>query len=398
MNGLACRLIDERITMVHWVPTAFRHFVDALSAKEQFPHLRLLVLGSEPLTSHDVDLYKQHFPADCVLVNRFGSTETGNISWYFLDKQTEVPTGTAPVGYAIEDAEVLLLDEAGGEVGNNREGEIAVKSTYLPLGYWRQPDLTGDKFLPVPGMQGTVIYRTGDMGRWLAGGCLLHVGRKDFQLKIRGYRVDPGEVEGALLEHPDVTGVAVGALQGNLQDTSLVAYYVAGNSAPTSSALRKFLENRLPSYMVPAVFMRIEALPLKANGKLDRKALPATDLPQPVALSPSAEPQTGVQETLTAIWSSVLGVQSVGIHDNLFDLGGNSLHAMMIISRAVSTFGTEVAIPDFFELPTVSHLAEMIGGTNLNNEPESEVAAMLDLVESLSDEEVRKLLKEETEQ
>lgn len=398
MGGLARRLIDEGMTLFHWVPTAFRHFADTIGDAELFPKLRLIVLGSEPLTSRDVKLYKWHFSPDCVLVNRFGATETGNIAWYFMNKQTGMPSGTVPVGYAIEDTDVLLLDETGKEVGNNQIGEIAVKSAYLPSSYWRRPDLSGDVFSPVPGAPGSMTYRTGDMGRRLADGCLLHLGRKDLQVKIRGYRVDPGEVEGALLDHPAVAAAVVMARQDNLGDRCLVAYYVAASApAPANSTLRHFLEARLPAYMVPTAFIRLEALPLKPSGKLDREALPEPNRLQPDGEAlPIAEPRTSVEETLVTIWTSVLGVASVSIHDNFLDLGGNSLHAMMIISRAISAFKFEVSIRDFFELPTVAHMAEVIGSANLKNLADSELAAELDMLESLSEEQVRQLLENET--
>lgn len=275
-----------------------------------------------------------------------------------------------------------------------------MKSPHLPAGYWRQPDLTGEKFLPVAELPGTSIYRTGDMGRRLGDGCLLHVGRKDLQLKIRGYRIDPAEVETALLEHPEIAEAAVAAAQGTLhhQDMCLVAYCVpSGTQLPPIDGLREFLGKRLPPYMVPTVFMPLEALPLTSTGKLDREALPRPAPSTPPAGTLLAVPRSGIDGTLTKIWCSVLGVQSLGLDQSLFDLGGNSLHAMMIISRAFDAFGVEVSIPEFFERPTISHLAQIIGGAQLTNE-QQDLAAMLDMVESLSDAEARRLLKEETEE
>ena len=408
ISGLGRRLIDEGLTLFHWVPTAFRHFAEALAdtldrtgetdGKELFPPLRLIVLGSEPLTSRDVELYKRLFSSDCVLVNRFGSTETGNMTWFFMDKQADVTGGTAPVGYAIEDAEALLLDESGKDVGSNQIGEIAVKSAYLPTGYWRRPDLTADVFSPAPGAPGKMIYRTGDMGRRMADGCLLHLGRKDFQVKIRGFRVDPGEIESALADHSAIASVVVTARQDNLGDMCLVAYFVATTSPPPStSTLRQYLEARLPAYMVPTVFISLKALPLTPSGKVDRQALPEPILARPDNEAVSiTEPRTHVEQILTGIWSSVLGIVSINTHDNFFELGGNSLQAMMIISRVVSSFKFEISILDFFKRPTVAHMAEIIGSTNFTTLAEADLAPMLDMVESLSEEQASQLLKEET--
>jgi len=396
MDRLARRLIDEEITMLHWVPTAFRHFGGTLDKGKRFPKLRLIVLGSEPLTSQDLQLYRRHFSPDSVLVNRYGATETGNIRWYFLDRQTALRTGPVPVGYAIEDTEVLLLDEMGKEVGKNQIGEIAIKSSYLSPGYWQRPDLTAEAFSPAPGEPEKKIYRTGDMGQLLGDGCLLHLGRKDFQAKIRGNRVELGEVERALLDHSAVTTAVVAVRQDKSDNKYLVAYYVTGNTpAPDQSALRNHLNAQLPSYMVPAAFVRLEALPLTPNGKLDRNALPEPDQSRLDGETPATEPRTDVEKTLVQIWSSVLGIDPLGIHDNFFDLGGHSLHAMIILSSIASAFKVEVSLRDFFESPTVAHMGELISSTNKETIAETELASVLGMVESLADEEVLPLLEEE---
>ena len=258
------------------MPTAFRHFANTLDKGDLFPKLRLLVLGSEPLSSRDVNLYKQYFSPGCVLVNRFGTTETGNIRWYFMDKQTATPSGSVPVGYAVEDTTVLLLDETGNEPENDQIGEIAVKSHYLSPGYWRRPDLTAAVFSSDPVEPETRVYRTGDMGRILPDGCLLHLGRKDFQVKIRGYRVEVGEVERMLLGHSAIAAAVVAARSDHLEGKRLVAYYVCTDAPPpSSSTLRNFLAARLPSYMVPSAFVRLEVLPRTPSGKVDRQAFRA---------------------------------------------------------------------------------------------------------------------------
>jgi amino acid adenylation domain-containing protein len=390
-------LRDEQITVLHWVPTAFRHFADSLDKGDLFPKLRLIVLGSEPLSSRDVELYKQYFSPDCVLVNRFGTTETGNIRWYFMDKQTGTPSGPVPVGYAVEDTAVLLLGDTGKEVENDQIGEIAVKSRYLSPGYWRRPDLTATVFSSNPVEPETTIYRTGDMGRILADGCLLHLGRKDFQVKIRGYRVEVGEVERMLLEHSAITAAVVAARSDHLEGKRLVAYYVCvDTSVPTSSTLRNFLAARLPTYMVPSAFVRLEALPRTPSGKVDQHALPEPSIEAPDADVPIAPGRTPVEKELVKIWNSVLGIDTVGIDQNFFDLGGHSLHAMSIISRTAEVFKVEISLREFFELPTVAHMAEMIGRQALTGCDDAKVIDTLAAVDSLSDEQALQLLEKET--
>ena len=276
IEGLARWLKSARITVLHWFPTGFRHLVDAMNDADLLPDLRLVVLGSESLLWHDVELYKRHFSSTCVLVNRYGSTETGNISCHVMDKQSAIPANPVPVGYAVDDVVVMVLDESGRELGRNQTGEIAVRSAYLSPGYWRRPDLTSEAFSPASGSPRETVYRTGDLGQLLADGCLLHLGRKDSQVKIRGYRVELGEVERTLMDHPAVTASAVSTWQEGAQDARLVAYYVVGDApAPAPGSLRTFLESRLPAYMVPAAFVRLDALPVTPNGKVDRAALPS---------------------------------------------------------------------------------------------------------------------------
>ena len=391
--NLAQWLLEEEITLLHWVPTAFRQFIDGLSGHEQFPKLRLIVLGSESLSLADVELYKKHFAPSCVLVNRYGTTETGNVRWYFIDKQTQIPTDVVPVGHAIEDTEVFILDETGNELGNHQVGEIAVKSRYLAPGYWRQAELTRTAFLSDPLAPDKKIYRTGDMGYMLPDGCMVHVERKDFQVKIRGHRVEVGEIEKALREHTAIREAVVMAREKTTGDKRLVAYFVVGQETPpTVSALRGFLEARLPSYMIPEFFVPLESLPLTPNGKLDRDALPPLDGVRPAMDAPIAEPRTPVENALAQIWSELLGVSRIGVHDNFFDLGGHSLLAGKIISRVIRTFKVEITFREFFELPTVAHMAKIIGlnATNLGDE---QLIGILNELDLLSDEKAQELLE-----
>ncbi|HVO95876.1 MAG TPA: amino acid adenylation domain-containing protein [Terriglobales bacterium] len=396
MSYLARRLMDEKITVFHWIPTAFRYFAETLGKSEEFPNLRLIVLGSEPLGSRDFDFYRTHFSSSCVLVNRFGATETGNVCWYFMDKHTSVPVGPVPVGYAIdEDTEVLLLDESGREVEKNQMGEIVVRSRYLTPGYWHRRDLVREAFSPLPGALEKRIYRTGDLGQMMDDGCLVHLGRKDFQAKIRGYRVDVGEVERALLDHAAVAAAVVITRLDHQGNTYLVAYYVVGNAPPPASgALRNFLEARLPSYMVPAAFVRLETLPLTPSGKLNRSALPDPHHEKSQSDAPAAAPRTEVEASLVEIWSNVLGLATVGVHDNFFDLGGHSLAAMMIMARVAQAFGIDLSLRVFFESPTITHMAAMISSPTLQGIAEADLVTALSTVESLSDAEVRELLEE----
>ena len=404
LTQMANWLIEHEITIYCSVPTLFQHFIDTLTGKERFHNLRLIKLIGEPVYKKHVELYKQHFPERCIFVNRLGSTETGSIRWNFIDKKTQINGIRVPVGYPVEDNEILLLDEAGKEVGTNNIGEIAVKSRYLSPGYWKRPDLTRAVFLHDPKGGDKRIYRTGDLGRILTDGCLQHLGRKDFQVKIRGHRIEVSEIEMALLDLPVIKEAVVMARENQSGDPSaplrtgkrLVAYLVpASQPVPKVSQLRSFLKNKLPDYMIPSIFMFVEAFPLAPNGKVHRQALPAPTSTRPELDTPFSAPRTPLEKILGGIWAEVLSLDRVGIHDNFFDFGGHSLLATQIISRVLNTLHVEVPMRSMFESPTVAEMAVVIVQNQAKKAGPKDLARMLTELESLSVEEAQRLLAEE---
>jgi amino acid adenylation domain-containing protein len=353
-------LSDGRITIYHSVPTVFRQFAESLTSREDFPDVRIVRLGGEPVCRRDVNLFKKHFSNDCILVNRLGSSETGSLRMFFLDKEIELQGNLVPVGYAVPDNKVFLLDDSGAQVAGD-EGEIAVRTRYISPGYWRRPDLTADSFFDDPADEKGKIYRTGDLGRMLEDGCLLHLGRKDFFVKIRGYRVELEEIEITLLEYPGVKEAVVTAVANNSGEERLVAYIVPKTArGPNASELRRFLEGKLPDYMIPATFIALDALPLTDTLKVDRKALPEPSGSRPEIAASYAAPRNPVEEALVKIWAEVLSLDEVGIHDDFFDLGGHSLAATRIISRVMQHFQLAIPMKALFESPTVAEMAAVI--------------------------------------
>jgi amino acid adenylation domain-containing protein len=217
---LADWLMAEEISLYQSVSTIFRHFIDSLTSQHQFPKLRLIHLGGESVFKQDFELYKQHFADDCIFLNSFGCTEISSYRQYFIDRTAQITSNVIPIGYASTDIEVILLDDCGEPVGENQIGEIFVQSEYLALGYWQRSDLDALVFLPDPTGGNRRRYRTGDLGKMLPGGCLVHLGRKDYQVKIRGYRVELSECEAALSEHPSIKEVAVMARYSNRHITN----------------------------------------------------------------------------------------------------------------------------------------------------------------------------------
>jgi amino acid adenylation domain-containing protein len=354
-------LTQEKITIYHSGVVVYRYFLDTLTGKEKFPNLRLIKLGSQQVSTKDVEWYKKQFSAQCILVNTLSCTEAGTVRWHFMDKGTEINVAPVPVGHGVEDMEIVLLDDDGKEVDINQTGEIVIKSRYLALGYWRQPDLTQAKFLSDPSGGDKRIYMTGDLGRMLPDGCLIQLGRKDFQVKIRGYRVEVGEIEMAMADHPKIKAVAVVTHRDLQGDNCLVAYAVPDQEQPpTIVELRRFLREKLPDYMVPSAFVFLSALPLTPNGKIDRRALPIPDQAGAELQRTFAAPRTPLEKVLARIWAEVLKFEQVGVDDNFFDLGGHSLLATQVVSRVREALQVELPLRALFENPTVTGLALQI--------------------------------------
>jgi amino acid adenylation domain-containing protein len=391
------RLVDwltrHEITIYHSVPSVFRHFLDDPIHEINFPSVRVIRFGGETASKRDVDLYKKYFSRDCILVNRLGSTETGTLRWYFMDQSSVVEGNIVPVGYPVEDNEILLLDEAGKEVPIDGSGEIAVKSRYITPGYWRKPDLTEASFLPGPETENERTYRTGDLGRLLPDGCLLHLGRKDFQVKIRGHRVEIAEIEMALLDHPAIKQVIVVPREDYAEDQLLAAYLVATTRpAPAVRELRGFLKKTLPDYMIPSTWMFMEAFPLAPNGKPDRQGLPPPSSTRPELGTAFVVPRTPIESRLTQIWSEVLSIGHVGVNDNFLDLGGHSLAATRVISQIIKNFQLEIPLQALFQTPTVAEMALVIMEHQGKQLDERELNRVLTELESLSNEEAQRLM------
>src|ERR1044072_2886747 len=377
LTRLSERLIEEEITIYHSTPTVYRYFVNKLKDKEGCPSVRLVVLGGEEVQKQDFELYKKHFSDTCLFVNGFGPTESTVSLQYFVNQQTEIVHDTVPIGRAVENTEVSLVNEAGEQVAVYGLGEIVIKSPHVALGYWRRPELTQTAFSTTPGEGNWRSYRTGDLGRWQADGTIEYVGRRDDQVKIRGHRIELGEVEAALRTCRGVSECVVVTRGDNGSVDGLAAYVVPEDlsTAVNVSEWRQQLEERLPQYMVPSVFMVIDKLPLTASGKVDKRALPEAEMSRDELAGEYEGPRTVTEEILVGIWKEVLTLERIGIHDNFFELGGHSLLATQVIARMPQTFPVEIALRSIFEQPTIAGLAGLIE-TGLKNEPSSDEAGI----------------------
>ncbi|HKI02160.1 MAG TPA: amino acid adenylation domain-containing protein, partial [Thermoanaerobaculia bacterium] len=295
------------------------------------------------------------------VINGYGPTES--TTYAVCCRLFEVPEGAAgvPIGRPIANTTAYVVDRHGQPVPVGVAGELLLGGDGLARGYWRRPALTAERFVPDPfgppaGKAGVRLYRTGDLARWRPDGRLDFLGRIDHQVKVRGFRVELGEIEAALMAHPAVREAVVLAPVGPGGSRRLVSYVVGGPETPEPGTLRTHLAAKLPEHMVPSAFVLLAALPLTPNGKVDRKALPdPEELSE--AGSPGAAPRTPGEEILAGLWSEVLGVEQVGIFDDFFELGGHSLLATQLVSRIRRTFGREVPLAELFAAPTVAGLA-----------------------------------------
>lgn len=358
---LAEWLSRRKITVFTAPSPLFRSLVDSLSGTECFPHLRLIRLGGDRVFARDVERFQRYFAPPCVLISLYSSSETGSICAFACDRSTKLAGTTVPVGSPLGDVELLLLDEEGHEASSGATGAIAVRSTSVSAGYWRQPDLTRRSFLSDPeGMNGTV-YRSADLGRWRDDGMLELQGRGDFQAKVRGFSVSLAEIESTLVAHAEVESAVVHSWIDDRSETRLAAYVVAPTGArPTIERLRAHLAESLPEPMIPAFFVFLDTLPLLPGGKVDRASLPHPTAERPELSSRYELPRTPMEHRLIDLWSQVLHRSGIGIHDGFFELGGDSLLAAVLSRRIMAEWNVDSDLRDLLLAPTVAATARLL--------------------------------------
>lgn len=364
MRDLVTWLIDKRITTLHCVPTIFRMVIDVLPPNEPLPYLRLLHLGGEPVTKRDVELYKERFSDHCVLVNNFGSSETGPLGQYFVTKQTQMSDNIVPIHLEVEDKEIFLANKTTATNGNGVIGEIAVRSQYLSPGYWEKSDQDPARRFTEQA-DTTRTFFTGDLGQIESGGVILYKGRKDQQVKIRGFRVDLIEIEANIRNLMVCKDVAVLTRTSDQDGLQLVAYIVPGqDSMSDASLLRSQLSNLLPGYMVPEEVFFLESLPRTATGKVDRQVLSKEAQGRDRETIECIAPQNDLEEGLIKIWKDLLNVPTIGTRNRFMDLGGNSLIATRVANQIYDWLDIRLSIGDILAHQTVEELATHIVNTH----------------------------------
>lgn len=392
LAALPSWLREEEISIFSCVATIFRHAVRGANGAANYPAVRLIHIGGEPVFKADVDLYKRCFSDRCIFVSRYSISETQAVSYFFIDKHTELAGERVPVGYPLEANEVLIRGADGKPLGPGAVGEIAVRSPYLSSGYWRQPELTRAKFLGAGTAGSARTYLTGDLGYRMADGCLVHVGRKDFQTKIRGHRVDVSAVETALHEIPSVKQAVVVTRNDATAGGRLIAYVVPrGPRHADGAKWRAHLQARLPRYMVPSSFVVLDSLPVNAGGKIDRRLLPE---PSGRGLTaPMLAPQTALEKVLAGFWRDALAIPAPGMRDAFFELGGDSLKAARIIGRIQELFPLDQPPVILAEASTLEKLARFLLAHETAPGQSEKIAAVFLRVQSLAAAAVMRELK-----
>lgn len=393
---------QQGVTLVDLVPSHWRNCLQALRhihPKDRATlldnDLRLALSASEGLTFDVPETWKQEFGCEADFINMLGQTETtGIVAVYPIPARSGTKTKVVPVGRPIADTRIYLVNDEVELVPIGATGEIYIGGEGVGDGYLNRPDLTADRFIPdlfgdTPGAR---LYRTGDLARYHADGNIELLGRSDQQVKVRGFRVELGEIEAALASHQGIHEAVVLALDDADEYKRLTAYIVPRqNPAPSKEGLQSFLGERLPGYMVPSSYVILESLPLAPNGKLNRRALIDLEVASRADEAVCLEPRTPVEEMLVDIWRGVLGIERVGVNQNFFKLGGHSLLATVLISRVRDAFRMELPVLVLFECPTVAQFAQAIEEQLIKELDTQELQHLMRKVESLSDEEAAAL-------
>ncbi|MFB2892393.1 amino acid adenylation domain-containing protein [Aerosakkonemataceae cyanobacterium BLCC-F50] len=381
---------EQNVNTLFLTTVLFNYIIDTIP--EALLGIKQLLFGGEFVCVSHVRRALELLP-ETQLIHAYGPSEcTVFTCCYPVPKQLSENLHTIPIGKPIGDRKVYLLDEYLHRVPIGVPGELYVGGASVARGYLNQPELTREKFIANPFVEGDKLYKTGDLVRRLPDGNLEFLGRIDTQVKIRGCRIELAEIEAVLNQHNNIKQVVVMAREDEPGNKYLAAYLVAKDKEPTVSSLRNFLKTKLPNYMIPATFVFLSALPLSSNNKINRRALPAPDISQINLEVNFVEPRNSNEQELAQIWSEVLRLEKVGIYDNFFELGGHSLLATQVISRLREAFSIDLTLRYLFENPTIAELSQKVIDRQVEQVGDDELNRILEEVNELSDREVKQQL------
>jgi iturin family lipopeptide synthetase A len=360
-------LKEEKVTILNQTPSAFYHLIDEeLKYDEKQLKLRYVIFGGEALNPGKLNQWKNKYP-ETRLVNMYGITETTVHVTYKEITGKEITMGRSNIGKPIPTLSAYVMDKNLKLVPSGVPGEVCVGGEGVSRGYLNRPELTGDKFVTNPYKSAEKLYRSGDLARLLnTSGDMEYLGRIDHQVQIRGFRVELEEIRAQLLGHQDIKEAIVIAKEMNQDgNASLCAYFVSDNEL-TVTGMKEYLARHIPHYMIPSYYTRLEKLPLTLQGKIDRKALPAPDSSRPKLEATYVAPTSDLEKTITGVWQQVLKMEIVGVNDNFFDIGGNSLNIIDLSARLKLQLGKDISIARMFQYPTIASFAAYMERDNDN--------------------------------
>ncbi|MCP4160885.1 MAG: AMP-binding protein, partial [Deltaproteobacteria bacterium] len=359
-------LLTNKITVLNQTPTAFANLSEVVSHKKQALSVRYVIFGGEALNPSKLRFWYNTF-SDCKLINMFGITETTVHVTYKEITEDEICNNISNIGKPIPTLTTYVLDRNQNLLPIGVIGEICVAGEGVCRGYLNNKELTSLKFIENPFNKDEILYRSGDKAFINSLGELVYLGRFDNQIQLRGFRVELGEIENSLLQHTDINSVVVILYQYMTGDKDLTAYYVSGREFDISE-IRAYLKLTLPDYMIPSYFVRMNLLPLNSNGKIDKKILPDPKVNGVVNNLEIIAPRNEIEEELVNIWKDILGIKSIGIEDDFFNLGGNSLKAVTMVYKIKKVFNDkEIPLIDFYKNPVIKNLSELISGNSEND-------------------------------
>jgi amino acid adenylation domain-containing protein len=349
---------QHEINVIHCVPSLFRSIVNEVLTPERLPSLKYVLMAGEPLLPADVGRWTDVFGDRVQLINLYGPSETTMTKFVYFVQPSDKDRHSIPIGKPMDGAKAVLVNVKGRPSAPGMIGEIYIRTPYLSLGYFNQPELTREAFIPDPFGDNSdeIVYKTGDLARVLEDGNYEFLGRKDQQVKIRGIRVELGEIENLLRGHQSVRDVAV-IDRDDANGFKYLCGYVVLEDGANAADLRDYLASYLPEYMLPSAFIPMQELTRTINGKLDRRALPIPGQARAGLEEAYVAPRNKVEELVAGIVGEVLNIEQAGAFDNFFQLGGHSLLAMRLLTQVREVFGVEIPLRNLFEHPTVAGLA-----------------------------------------
>jgi amino acid adenylation domain-containing protein len=382
------------LSLLKITPAHLELLSQQLSPQAAAGRTNAFIIGGENLTTQHINFWQKYAP-DTLLINEYGPTETVVGCCIYQVPTTHNHSGSIPIGHPIANTQLYVLDQYLQPVPKGVIGELYIGGAGLARGYLNQPELTAQKFIPHPFSDEPEarLYKTGDQVRFRGDGSLEFLGRLDDQIKLRGFRIELGEIETLLNLHPTVKDAVVTVREDVAGDQRLIAYLVIQPESSLSvEDLRRFLQQKLPDYMIPSAFIPLQTFPLTANGKVDRRALPAPDKINADIEQFFVAPRNSLEAQMADIWSQVLRLEKVGIHHNFFTLGGHSLLVTQLISRMRDTLGVELLIQDVFANPTVAELCVIVTQKLAEQVDDESLARSLAELADLSDEDIQLIL------